>query len=172
LDLQVVEMAALLFLGDLDGAKHLWKRSTEVVTMEQPLLTDWWKVAVGMITNHPEALWSSLQHIANHHPAPINGYAAVVATAYRKKLLHGITDNIQLATMPPLSKLLNFASVQELQQFVAEHGVGNTPHTVPSTFVDKKTSVLQVVSFLETAKLVNMATLSGKANKVEPEILA
>ncbi|KAL3908964.1 MAG: hypothetical protein SGARI_002825 [Bacillariaceae sp.] len=158
-------MAALLWKGDLEGARHLWRRSSEQHNQSSsPLVQDWWKVCHGMLHNDPNEIWQGLKKIAEQHPSPINGYATLVATSYRIRLLQD-TD-LTLAAVSPLSHLLGFSGGKdELQQFCQQHGItgGGAAAAIPPGFVDSKASLIRVLTFLETAKMIDDNVLNGSA---------
>jgi hypothetical protein len=171
-----VEVAALLYQGEYIHARHAVRRWTEGANnSNHQLLKDWYDVLVAMMTNDStKTLWRSLQQIQTNHPTPMNNYATDVATSYRRRLLL----QYQFPTQPMIWSLLNFGSIEECQEFCHQQRLsykssgdsssGNpqimivveeTPPTSSSTsggglmksgLVDRKASLTQVVTFLES----------------------
>ncbi|CAJ1944609.1 unnamed protein product [Cylindrotheca closterium] len=142
--IQVVEMATLLYLGEFVHARHLWRRWKD--NNPSTLLAEWWKVGAGMMSNEPKAIWEGLAHIEATHPAPIKSYAQEVGIAFRKNILDSYS------TVQPYLALLNFSSAEEAQQFLLQPIAART---WSNNSVQRKTSLTQVVAFLDSATSVD-----------------
>mmetsp|Transcript_25805 Transcript_25805/g.36400 ORF Transcript_25805/g.36400 Transcript_25805/m.36400 type:complete len:256 (+) Transcript_25805:162-929(+) len=139
--LAVVEMAALLYNGDLLNARHLWRRcgttsssatttTTAATTMESTssttsaaattndqYLQDWWNVGRHMMEMNINGVWEALHKIATQHPVPICGYAHQVVHAYRIRLLEKFAPRNSTVTPP-----LGFNNTEELHEYLRKHG--------------------------------------------------
>lgn len=131
-----IQMAVLLYQGDVAACRHLWRRvADQEQTLRQPL-APWWKVGAAMLTHNAAALWQALQELpvaaaaASEASAsiPVAQYAQDIAQAYRLRILKPYVTNttttrqqqgMTTAMRPPsfLVLLLGFSSMQELEMF-------------------------------------------------------
>lgn len=166
---QVVELAALLYIGEYVHARHVWRRWSS--SHNPPaLLADWWTVGAAMMASgggdgdaaaSADAVWRGLEHIRTTHPSPLSRYAEEVGTAHRVRLLRLLQSSPSSPPHPPPRRMMGFASDAELEDFCRrQHGIGpggtktiggaaGTPGLTTSGMVDGKASLVQVVSFLE-----------------------
>mmetsp|Transcript_3748 Transcript_3748/g.5504 ORF Transcript_3748/g.5504 Transcript_3748/m.5504 type:complete len:231 (+) Transcript_3748:58-750(+) len=171
--LAVVQMAALLYHGDLVNARHLWRRlrttptSSETSPTNDQYLEDWWNVGRHMMEMNINGVWEALHKCATQHPVPICGYAHQVVHAYRLQLLEKFAPRDSTVTPP-----LGFNNAEELNEYLRKHGwqpqqqpsgSTNVVMVAPSTGITQNSSsssdmvspedLTAVVSFLETSKL-------------------
>jgi hypothetical protein len=106
----IVQMAALLVLGDLSACRHLWRRHRDIDNNNnnsnciRTALEPWWSVAAAMLSNRYTAVWEGLQNLvaSNHTTNTTNTntasssvlpsnvmltYTTEIAQAYRHRLL-------------------------------------------------------------------------------------
>ena len=136
---QVVEIAALLYVGQYVHARHVWRRWKTSLSInnaaasaagttagsESSLLSDWWTVCAAMMeSSNSSAIWSGLAHIQQTHPSPLNTYATEVGDMYRERIITkfgGGSGGRQLPPQVPPKQpywgLLNFSSLAEYEQF-------------------------------------------------------
>jgi hypothetical protein len=86
---QIVEMAALLYLGDTVQARHLYRRYAEGNPPAiQQALDEWWSLGRAMTEcNMPEA-WARLTQLQQQQPKPYCDYAHETGTAMCRRLEH------------------------------------------------------------------------------------
>jgi hypothetical protein len=133
------------------------------------------------ITQVAATLWNGLAHIQATHPAPINFYATEVGMAYRTRVVQHCCGNrgaTRVVSQPPPPQpywtLLHFSGTAEWEQFCRESSSTNTamtshPTTTSTSIdlaMDAKTSLTQVVAFLESKPPVSSGnnTTSGNSN--------
>mmetsp|Transcript_11961 Transcript_11961/g.13165 ORF Transcript_11961/g.13165 Transcript_11961/m.13165 type:complete len:187 (+) Transcript_11961:1-561(+) len=172
--LAVVQMAALLYNGDLVNARHLWRRLRTTPTLSEtstnnndPYFEDWWNVGRHMTEMNINGVWEALHKCATQHPVPICAYAHQVVHAYRLHLLEKFAPRNSTVTPP-----LGFNNAEELNDYLGKHGwqpqqqpsesanvVMVAPYNDATKYSSSSSDMLSpedltaVVSFLETSKL-------------------
>ena len=164
-DFKVVEIAALLYVGQYVHARHVWRRwkssqtsnnaDSSAATGEASLLADWWNVCVAMMeSSDPSTIWSGLAHIQQTHPSPLNTYATEVGDMYRERIIKKFGG--KQPPKQPYWGLLNFADLAEYEQFCQTRKTSNGGSnddiggTLISSSNDDDPSLTQVVAFLES----------------------
>lgn len=169
-------MAALLYSGEYVHARHQWRRWRE--SNPPSYLKEWWAVGSAMmalfygsneaksVTDLASTIWKGLEHIQSTHPAPLSNYAKEVGTAYRRRII----ESCKIQPPPqPYWTLLNFATTADFEQFFRERMVnaGNESTSARPTSttlaMDAKTSLTQVVAFLESKPPVGLSIGPGRS---------
>lgn len=149
-------MAALLYIGEYVHARHTWRRWKD--SNPPSYLVDWWKVGAAMaalsfgsdssnLMELTTTIWNGLEHIQNTHPSPISGYAVEVGVAFRKRILRMTSKH---PPPQPYWSLLNFSSTADYEQFFRSFCPDPSSFSQVGTRIDAKTSLTQVVAFLDS----------------------
>jgi hypothetical protein len=103
----LVQMTALLYLGDYVAVGMLWKRSYD----SDALLQEWINVvATPMMTGDSTRAIEGLQHLSSTSPLPFSQYAAEIAQMYlqRNENKRFAANNQSNATIPSVAPVVAF----------------------------------------------------------------
>jgi hypothetical protein len=85
---QVVELAALLYLGDYIPARHLWRRHRDAAPPAvKAALEDWWNLGRALMEHKPDEIWARIHHLQQSHPKPYCDYAREVGERHMQRLI-------------------------------------------------------------------------------------
>lgn len=142
----MVELAALLYLGDYIHARHLWRRHRDAApTGVKAALEDWWKVGCALMQHNVNDVWASLNKIKQNQPKPYCDYAQEVGEAVFRRLI----PKLSTLWSKPADTLLGLPRAEWIA-FLGKHRKSLAEATAEGGGQD----TTDKISFLESPSLV------------------
>jgi hypothetical protein len=108
-------MAALLYLGEVGHARHLWKRSSTTL-IQSKYLMEWYDVGCAMMVQDYNGAIEALHICQTHHPFPLNHYAVEVEQAMTTTMTSTSTTTSSVQSWSLWSEeLVDFLEQQQQQ---------------------------------------------------------
>mmetsp|Transcript_20036 Transcript_20036/g.55737 ORF Transcript_20036/g.55737 Transcript_20036/m.55737 type:complete len:205 (-) Transcript_20036:1224-1838(-) len=151
----IIQLAALLFIGDYINARHVWRRWRGNCRTEEEMkaLADWTALGHAMMNNNAKEVWAVLPQIHEAAPPPFNQYAVEVGDAFRRRVL--IQYGAPALTSEPFISMMNFADADHAQKFAAQNRQRLEAEAARRvlTSADGNTDINEVIGVLETTPL-------------------